>query len=64
MRLGVGVDGYLHRIASRPPDKVPSSSNGSEREDNPIAGGIWEGTRRKILFPDHRHDFPVIFETW
>jgi hypothetical protein len=63
-RLGVGVDGYLHTIATQPQDKPPSSSNGSEGESSPVSGGIWEGTRRKIQFPAHRHDFPVIFETW
>jgi len=64
MRLGVGVDGYLHTIATQPQDKPPSSSNGSEGESSPVSGCIWEGTRRKIQFPVHRHDFPVIFETW
>lgn len=65
MRLGVGVDGYLHTIATQPQDKPPSSSNGSEGEnESPVSGAIWEGTRRKIQFPVHRHDFPVIFETW
>jgi hypothetical protein len=63
-RLGVGVDGYLHTIATQPQDKPPSSSNGSEGESSPVSGCIWEGTRRKIQFPVHRHDFPVIFETW
>jgi hypothetical protein len=63
-RLGVGVDGYLHTIATQPQDKPPSSSNGSEDESSPVSGGIWEGTRRKVQFPVHRHDFPVIFETW
>jgi len=64
MRLGVGVDGYLHTIATQPQDKASSSSNGSEDESSPVSGCIWEGTRRKIQFPVHRHDFPVIFETW
>ena len=63
-RLGVGVDGYLHTIATQPQDKPASSSNGSEDESSPVFGGIWEGTRSKIQFPVHRHDFPVIFETW
>jgi hypothetical protein len=63
-RLGVGVDGYLHTIATQPQDKPLASSNGGEDESSYASGGIWEGTRSKIQFPVHRHDFPVIFETW